>query len=151
VSAAVPGRPGEELVSDADHAQLARLVTEAAWRVDFGRPETLHELFMDEGTLNVGQGVLRGREQIRQWGRDLAEAQTYQCIRHVCGNMRFVADGGDAAEGITVLTVYMNAGDGPGTTLPWTIGEDHDRFVRTDRGWRFASRYWTELFVRKES
>jgi len=65
--------------------------------------------------------------------------------------MRFVADGPDAAEGITILTVYMVAGPGAATTLPLQVGEDHDRFVRTDDGWRLASRRWVELFSRGES
>jgi len=41
------------LVTDADHAQLSRLVTESAWRVDLGRADTLHELFVDDGELEV--------------------------------------------------------------------------------------------------
>jgi len=64
--------------------------------------------------------------------------------------MRFVADGPDAAEGITILTVYMVAGPGAATTLPLQVGEDHDRFVRTPKGWRLASRRWVELFSRGE-
>ena len=49
----------------------------------------------------------------------------------MCGNMRFVADGANAAEGTTVLTVFLVAGPGAATTLQWMVGEDHDRFVRT--------------------
>jgi hypothetical protein len=54
-------------VTDADYVQLSRLVIEAAWRVDVGRADTLHELFVDDGTLAIGDGTLQGREQIRQW------------------------------------------------------------------------------------
>ena len=62
--------------------------------------------------------------------------------------MRFVADGANAAEGTTVLTVFLVAGPGAATTLPWMVGEDHDRFVRTGHGWRLVSRRWVELFWR---
>ena len=137
-------------VSDADYVQLSRLVTEAAWRVDIGQADTLHELFVDDGELIVPPTNLRGRQAIREWGRRLVDAQTYHCIRHVCGNMRFVVDGANGAEGTTVLTVFMVTGQGAATTLPWTVGEDHDHFVRTEDGWRFVSRRWVELFMRQE-
>ncbi|HEV2986160.1 MAG TPA: nuclear transport factor 2 family protein [Vicinamibacterales bacterium] len=142
--------PVEQPVSGADHVELARLVTEAAWRVDLGKADTLHELFVDDGELVMGQTVLRGRNAIEAWGHGLVDAQTYRCIRHVCGNMRFVHDGPDAARGITVLTVFMVAGNAPASTLPWTVGEDHDWFVRTDQGWRIRSRRWEQLFARPE-
>jgi hypothetical protein len=129
----------EQLVSDTDHVELSRLVTEHAWRVDHGRADTVHELYVDDGVLDVGTPV-RGRQAIREWGRQLVAAAPWRSIRHVCGNMRFVADGADAAEGITILTVFMTAGPGPATTLPFSVGEDHDRFVRTENGWKMASR-----------
>jgi len=62
--------------------------------------------------------------------------------------MRFVADGVGAAEGTTILTVFMVAGPGPATTLPFSVGEDHDRFVRTEHGWKLVLRRWVELFGR---
>jgi len=34
----------EQLVSETDHVQLSRLVTEHAWRADNGRADTIHEL-----------------------------------------------------------------------------------------------------------
>ena len=57
-------------------------------------------------------------------------------------------DGDNAAIGTTVLTVFMVAGSGPATTQPFSVGEDHDLFVRTEEGWRFVSRRWDELFAR---
>ncbi len=136
----------QPLVSDADHVELERLVTEAAWRVDEGKSDTLHELFVDDGELVMGKTILRGRQAIREWGRQLEEARTYKCIRHVAGNMRFSVVNDTTAEGVTILTVYMD--DERSSAVPWVVGEDHDRFVRTDRGWRFASRRWSQLFAR---
>ena len=138
----------EQLVSAADHLELARLVTEHVWRTDNGRSDTLYELYVEDGVLDLPPAPLRGRQAIREWGRRLVEAPPWRAIRHVCGNMRFVADGPDAAHGTTILIVFMVAGVGPATTLPFDVGEDHDRFVRTADGWRFASRRWVELFAR---
>jgi len=38
--------------------------------------------------------------------------------------------------------------DETGSSFPWVVGEDHDRFIRTNDGWRFASRRWEQLFAR---
>ena len=138
----------EQLVSDANHTQLSRLVTEHAWRADNGRADTIHALYLDDGELMLGPTPLRGREAIREWGRQLVANPPWRVIRHVCGNTRFVTDGPDAAEGTTILTVFMVAGSEAATTQPFSVGEDHDRFVRTEEGWRFVSRRWVELFAR---
>ncbi len=138
----------EKLVSETDHVQLSRLVNEHAWRADNGRADTIHELYIDDGELSIGPSSLRGREAILEWGRQLVANPPWRVIRHVCGNMRFVYDGDNAAIGITVLTVFMAAGSEAATTQPFSVGEDHDRFVRTEEGWRFVSRRWVELFAR---
>jgi len=138
----------ERLVSEADHVQLSRLVTEHAWRADNGRADTIHELYIDDGELIIGPTPLRGREAILEWGRQLVENPPWRSIRHVCGNMRFVSDGPDEAAGTTILTVFMVAGSEAATTRPFSVGEDHDRFIRTKEGWRFVARRWVELFAR---
>jgi hypothetical protein len=139
----------EQRVGQADHLELTQLVTEIAWRIDHGKADTVHELFVDESEMSLGQTILRGRQQIREWGRQRADA-TYR-TRHVSTNMRFIADGDDRAEGTTLITQYMDQGDGPGTTVPSAVGEDHDRFARTNQGWRFVSRSFDLLFVRQDS
>jgi SnoaL-like domain len=97
---------GKTPVSDADHVQLERLVTEAAWRVDEGRSDTLYELFVEDGMLLLGNSELKGHDAIRNWGRQLEDAHTYKCIRHVAGSMRFHLLNERDAEGVTFLTVF---------------------------------------------
>ena len=63
--------------------------------------------------------------------------------------MRFVVVEEGEAEGVTILTVFMD--DENHSAVPWVVGEDHDRFVRTAQGWRFKSRRWTQLFARPAS
>jgi len=70
---------------------------------------------------------------------------------HVCGNMRFVYDGDNRAIGTLVLTVFMVVGEQASTTVPFSVGEDPDRFVRTEQGWRLTSRRWVELFARGDA
>src|SRR5207247_8506786 len=46
----------------------------------------------------------------------------------------FISVDEDRTEGVTALTVVMD--DGTRSAVPWVIGEDHDRFVRTTDGWQ---------------
>lgn len=142
----------EQPVSEADYVQLSRLVIEHGWRTDHGRADTVHELYRDDGELTLPPGPIRGRDALREWGRQIVDNTPWKTIRHVCGNMRFVYDGDDnTAIGTTVLTVFMLAGEQASTTVPFSVGEDHDKFVRTEQGWRFVSRRWVELFARGDA
>lgn len=145
--------PLTDLVAGPDHLELSRLVTESAWRVDLGRADTVHELFVHDGELSLGR-TYRGTEEIRAWGQEVEDTKPYPGIRHLATNMRFVASGNDTegrdtAEGTTVLAVFLNDVDGRATSTPWVVGEDHDRFVRTIDGWRFTHRAWVQLFARE--
>jgi hypothetical protein len=137
-------------VSETDYVELSRLVIEHARRTDNGLADTLHELWAEDGELDLGSTVLRGRQAIADWGRQLVENPPWLTIHHVCGNMRFLMDGADAAVGSTILTVFMDA-NGMKSSVPFNVGEDHDRFVRTEHGWRFASRRWLELYRRGDT
>jgi hypothetical protein len=137
-------------VSETDYVELSRLVIEHAWRTDNGLADTLHELWAEDGELELGSTVLCGRQAIADWGRQLVENPPWLTIHHVCGNMRFLMDGADAAVGSTILTVFMDA-NGMKSSVPFNVGEDHDRFVRTEHGWRFASRRWLELYRRGDT
>jgi hypothetical protein len=141
----------EQQVSDADYFQLSRVVTELAWRVDEGRADTLYELFTIGGELTLPNGVIRGREAIQAWGRQIVDNAPWRTIRHICGNMRFVYDGENAAVGTTMLTVFMVAIEQVSLTIPYSVGEDHDRFIRTPAGWKVTSRRWLELFERGDA
>jgi hypothetical protein len=49
---------------------------------------------------------------------------------------------------IQKMSVYFGNEHEPGTSVPWTFGEDHDHFVRTENGWRLSARRWVALFER---
>lgn len=135
----------EDLVSDADHLSLSRLVVEIAWRIDHGQADTVWELFVADGVLETGDTPLAGHDAIRNWGQARV-ASTVQ-TRHICSGMRFTDRGNGRAAGSTLLTVFMHDGDGRGPAVPAVVGEDTDEFVRTDVGWRFASRTFETLFA----
>jgi hypothetical protein len=135
----------EQLVSDADHLSLSRLVVEIAWRIDHGRADTVWELFVADGVLNTSGTKLVGHDAIRDWGRArvISNART----RHICSGMRFADRGDGHATGSTLLTVFIHDGAGQGSAVPAVVGEDTDEFVHTDAGWRFASRTFEALFA----
>lgn len=135
-------------VNESDYVALSRLVIEHTFRADNGLSNTLHELYADNGELILPGAELRGRDAIHEWGQRIVENAPWRVIRHVCGNMRFVSTSPDTAKGVVVLTVFMVAGQDAATTLPLTVGEDHDHYIRTEDGWRFVSRKWVELFSR---
>ena len=112
----------EQLVSDADHVSLPRLVVEIAWRIDHGRADSVWELFVPDGVLDTGGTPLAGHDPIREWRRG---GPPRACERDTSAP----------------------ACDGPGSAVPAVVGEDTDEFVRTDAGWRFVSRRFERLFA----
>ena len=70
-----------QLVSDADHVALERLVTEAAWRVDDGRSDTLHELFYV--TSAIEEGVVGVQVQVGELSHDADSILVFakRCVR----------------------------------------------------------------------
>jgi hypothetical protein len=134
----------EQLVSDADHLALSRLVEEISWRIDHGRADTVWELFVPDGVLTAGAAPLVGQGAIREWG--VARAASAVRTRHIVSGMRFTDGGDDRAAGSTLLTVFIHDGEGRGPAVPSVVGEDTDEFVRTVDGWRFVSRTFEVLF-----
>jgi hypothetical protein len=134
----------EQLVSDADHLALSRLVEEVSWRIDHGRADSVWELFVADGVLATSGTPLVGHDAIRAWGqvRVASAART----RHIVSGMRFTGGGDGRAMGSTLLTVFIHEGDVRGPAVPSVVGEDTDEFVRTDAGWRFDSRTFEVLF-----
>jgi hypothetical protein len=88
MSAAVPGAMGEQLVGEADHLQLARLVTEFAWRIGHGKAETVHELFVDEGEMTPGSDEPEGSGRVREWGRKrVAAPYRTRHVARICASL----------------------------------------------------------------
>lgn len=131
-------------VSDADHVQLTRLLTEVIWRVDHRKARTVYELFTKDGELNV-VSKNRGQDAIRAWG--LALDNQKNDVYHVLGNPRFINAGPNRTRGTSTLTVYKRGDNSGAATVPFVaLGEDHDKFVRTTRGWRFRARKWVSFY-----
>ena len=63
-------------VGAGDHLELERLVIEAAWRVDEGQSDTLHELFTDDGVLILVRTELGWRFKARRFSQLFARPRS---------------------------------------------------------------------------
>jgi hypothetical protein len=127
-----------------DRAELEALVVEIAWRIDHRKADTVYELFTEDGTMTLGPQAMRGRNELIEWGT--ARSDAGRTTRHVCTNLRFAGTGPDRAEGTVIATVFLHDGDGVGSSMPFTVGEYHDEYVRGPDGWRFSSRAMEIVF-----
>jgi SnoaL-like protein len=122
-----------------------RLVLDFAYFSDSQDYESLAGLFTPNGTMVrptgdplVGRAAIIASYQARPAGR---------ISRHVCTNIRITAESPDRARGLTYAVVFSaNANQPPEAHFGvkadprQLIGEFEDEFVRTDEGWRIASR-----------
>jgi hypothetical protein len=135
--------------------ECERLVMRYCHFVDGGEAGRLPELFTDggvwasPGTRLVGRDELSAVMNQRQARRDLRS-------RHVCST--FVCDviDEDRATGVVYLSLYRREGvpehEGPvGMSGPAMVGEYRDEFVRTEHGWRIASRELIVAFTRADA
>lgn len=135
--------------------ECERLVMRYCHLIDGGEAGRVPELFTDDGvwaspgTRMVGRDELSAAMNHRQARRDLRS-------RHVCST--FVCDviDEDRATGVVYLSLYRRESgtehEGPvGMSGPTMVGEYRDEFVRTEHGWRIASRELTLAFTRDDA
>jgi ketosteroid isomerase-like protein len=127
-----------DLEAIADRVRIEALrgeFTDAAMMRDYGR---LAALFTPDGALRIlGAGVdLAGRDQIRAWGERVPEFVEYFVQTTHPGVIRL--DGGTAS-GRAYMSELIRLRDGS-SHLNYAIY--HDRYQRTDDGWRFTERVY---------
>ncbi len=133
-------RSAAGLVNPLDHVELTQLLNEIVWRVDNRSAATIHELFVEDGSLQVGPTPVIGWKDLSEWGKAL-DVNPPSGL-HVVTNQRFVLNGPDQASGSSTLIAYSAPAEGSSPTTPTVVGVDHDTYVRTASGWRFRSRIW---------
>jgi len=109
------------------------------------------DLFIPDGTWVRGGKPYTGRAAMLQ---SFQQGSQTAVTRHVTTNARIEVKEDGTAESVTYYVAYR--GD-PGTAeakfplplgAPFSMGEWHDRFVRTPAGWRFTRREVKRLFQR---
>lgn len=131
-----------EHVTPADSRELENLILRYAELVDDGDFAGVAELLAD--TTYQGSGSpLQGRAEIEQWFRDtlIVYPDGTPRTQHVTTNIAIEADGNDAAEARSYVTVLQALpGDAPQIIA---AGRYRDRFERREGDWR-----WTERTVK---
>jgi hypothetical protein len=109
-------------------------------------------LFAEDGTWVRGGRPYQGRPGvIESYGRLPAT----QVTRHMSANCVVQVRDQDHAEAVTYYVAYHHdpGVETPAYPLPldppFSLGEWHDRFVRTPEGWRIAHRETRRLFERR--
>jgi len=125
------------------------LVLDYASHRDQERRQAFADLFTVNGTLSVNGENLAGREELA--GRFQSPAQ--QTFRHVMSNIRIVAHSETRASGTSYALIFAGPAKAGGDASPIEVasfaamGEYYDEFVRTEDGWRIASRRFAPIFV----
>ncbi len=127
--------------------QCRDLVVQLCQLSDHGEREKSVDLFTADGTWIRGGKPFKGREEMLQSFR----GSPTQVIRHLTSNILITVKDDNSAEGVTYYLAFHND---PGTAQPklplplepFSLGEWHDKFVRTPSGWRIAHREVKRFF-----
>jgi len=122
-----------------------RIILDFAYFSDRQDYEALAALFTRDGTMVRPTGdPLVGRDAIL---KSYQSRPSGRMTRHICTNIRISVESADRARGITYAIVYSaNAHErheahfGLKADSGQLVGEFEDEFVRTEEGWRIASR-----------
>jgi len=121
---------------------------------DHGEVEKAVDLFTPDGTWIRGGKPYVGRAEMLD---SFKRGSGTQVIRHVTSNIRIVVKDERNAEGVSYYVAYNQdpGTDAPKFPLPFappfSMGEWHDKFVRTPSGWRLSHREVKRLFQRQEN
>jgi hypothetical protein len=119
---------------------------------DHGEAKAAAALFARGGKLiRAGREFTGEEELLAAYG----DQPPTQIARHLNGGSVITVLDEDNATGVTYYLAYRHEASGDAVELPaplgqpFSVGEWHDRFVRTEAGWRFSSRETRRVFVRQ--
>lgn len=124
--------------------ELEALLTEFAFRADHGQAATVHELFIEDGSIRGPGLAMQGQSQIAaqfaERGRDKARVS-----RHLWSNPRFEKLGEHAWRVTTAVQTFIHRqaeGDSPpAAACTLVVGDSIDVIESgSDGRWRFRSR-----------
>ncbi len=138
------------LAGDASEAETVRacerLIADYAYFRDREEPEPYAAVFAHDGVFEFRGARFEGRSAIAE---RLTEGAGKVITRHVMSNVRIDAISPEEATGTSLVTLYQaDRGELPRRVDGFLgIGEYHDRFVRTDEGWKIAHRKFVDVYV----
>ena len=128
------------MIDLAVRAEIEALVYEHAWLIDHHQSETLYELYTENSRLQLPSSLVAGRDALKKYGAERA-AMKRRAARHVCTNLRLVAEAPDRVRGTSVATLYRHDGGGYGPAVPVAVADLDDTYVRgSDGRWLIEER-----------
>jgi ketosteroid isomerase-like protein len=114
---------------------LARRYAHCVWQED---ADGAIDLFADDGEMNIGGQMIAGRANLLKAYKSMLAGQGLQPFIH----NHVVEIDGDRAKG----TCYLDLRAAMGGKSMIGAGYYNDAYVRTAKGWKFASRHLTLKF-----
>jgi len=126
--------------------ECERLITTYTQRLDLGQVDQVVDLFTDDATYEIpGVFCFQGREELTT-AIPRRLSKPFRLTRHLCSNVLIKIISPDEATGVCYFVNYRkdfpdaNIVEPALVEMPHYVGEYHDRFVKTVKGWRFAHR-----------
>ena len=119
------------------------LVTDYAFHRDRYDAASFSALFAEDASLTVGNQTWEGRDNIR---RRIEGLDSSSPIRHLMSTIRIEPIDELHATGVSYATIYTSAAGSTSAEGFAIIGEYHDEFVRTDKGWKIQKRVLHPVF-----
>lgn len=128
--------------------QCTALCYRAMYCLDTRQVDAFADLLTEDAELISELASHRGRENIRAW---LGAGRGGNVSRHIITNLHFVDVEEDEAHAIGLNTSLLSTVgyDEPVFTTA-KVFELHDRYLRTDAGWRLRSRHSTLIYGPKD-
>ena len=131
------------VTADGVRAEIEALNVEFWYRVDHQDGKGVADLFTEDGVYSVPGGRNVGRAAIADAYVQRA-ARGPRVSRHVHSNLRVTMEAPDRARGLSVLTLWARDGEAPQPlTLPVSVADVHDLYVRDGDSWRIEHRQIT--------
>ena len=139
-----------ELDAAAIKSACKDLVLDYAYYRDRPDPEGVAAVFTEDAKLEVLGQTFIGRDKIQA---RIEAGRGGPVFRHMMSTIRIFPENQNQASGVSYVTVYSAPpGEGPRSiSNVAAVGEYHDRFVRTEDGWKIAERKFVFVFAPAES
>lgn len=122
---------------DADRIEITRLLHRYCSMLDSMELELVRELFTTDCSVIYGPDERMQSHGVDNLASSLRRLGRFARTSHHLSNVELDFEGQDAARGRSYVIAWHQHPDGRMQTL---YAEYHDRFVRTDGGWRIAER-----------
>jgi ketosteroid isomerase-like protein len=138
-------RREDHMASDADRQAIVDVCTTYALALDTRDWDRLRTCFTDDAVANYAErSATDGYDAIETTCRAALEPLT--CSQHLLGNHLVVVNGDEAESTCYFQAQHVKEGL-DGGSLYTVAGRYNDRFVRTNNGWRIASRTLTVMWT----